>query len=173
MWADRLWRAYGLLLRTLAMVAAGLVALMLVGIAVDVFLRNLFVSGIRGVVEYTEFGLYLSVILVAPWLLHQGQHIRADLLGQFGSGAWLRVVDALAEATGLVVSLIVFWYALWSTIDSYSIGSMVRKAVSFPEWLLIAPLVGVMALLVVEFAFRLRRCLTQSTGRHEDVRSVA
>jgi TRAP-type transport system small permease protein len=170
---DRLWRAYGRLLQVFALASAGLIALMLVGITLDVFLRNLLVTGIRGIVEYTEFGLYLATVLAAPWLLHAGQHIRADLLGQFGAGAWLRVVDSLADALGVAVTLVVGWYALQSAIESYAIGSVVRRTVEIPEWMLIAPLVLALALLFGEFVFRLRWSVTHPGERRQDARSIA
>ncbi len=170
---DRLSQAYGHLLWGLAIVAAALIGIMLVGIAADVFLRNVLVSGIRGIVEYTEFGLYLSVILAAPWLLNRGQHIRADLLGQFGPRPLLRVVDVLADALGLAVSAIVAWYALQSAIESYAIGSVVRRTVEIPEWMLIVPLAVAMLLLCGEFVFRLHRSIMHPDARHDDVRSMA
>jgi TRAP-type transport system small permease protein len=170
---ERLWRAYGALLQIFAFLAAGLIAVMLAAITVDVLLRNILVTGIRGIIEYTEFGLYLATILAAPWLLHQGQHIRADLLGQFGSGAWLNVADALADALGIAVSLAVGWYALQSAIESYAIGSMVRRTVEMPEWMLMAPLVLAMALLLGEFIFRLDRSIRRPGERRDDARSIA
>jgi hypothetical protein len=87
--------------------AAALVALMLVGVTLDVILRNVLVTGIPGIVEYTGVGLYLATVFAAPWLLHRGQHIRADLLGQWATGAWLKAVDALGDLIGLLVSLVV------------------------------------------------------------------
>ena len=164
---------YAHLLRGLAMVAAALVALMLVGVTLDVVLRNVLVTGIRGIVEYTEFGLYLATVLAAPWLLHQGQHIRADVLGQWTSGPWLKAVDLFGDLVCLAVSLVVGWYALQSALESQALGSMVRRTVEFPEWWLIALLPVVMTLLAIEFALRLRGTLSSSGARQQDARSVA
>jgi TRAP-type transport system small permease protein len=168
---ERLGRGYGAILQGLAGLAAGLVALMLLGVTADVLLRNLLTSGIRGIVEYTEFGLYLATVLAAPWLLRQGQHIRADLLGQFASGASLKAIDALSDALGLGVSAVVGWYALQSAIESYRLGSVLRRTVEIPEWLLVAPLALSMALLCGEFGVRLRRTLAGQ--RQADTRSAA
>lgn len=151
----QLRRLYGRLLRLLALLSAGVIAAMLVGVTADVLLRNLFVSGILGIVEYTEFGLYLSGILAAPWLLHTGQHIKADLVTQFASAPVTRVADVLTDVLGLAVSLVVGWYALQATIESRAAGSVVRRTVDIPEWLLIAPLGIIMMLLAGEFMIRL------------------
>jgi TRAP-type C4-dicarboxylate transport system permease small subunit len=166
-------RVYGRLLRGFAIGAAAIVALMLVGVTLDVLLRNVLVTGVHGIVEYTEFGLYLATVLAAPWLLHQGHHIRADVMGQWATGVWLKVIDIFADAVGLAVCIVVGWYALQSALESHALGSLVRRTVEFPEWWLIAPLPPVMALLAVEFALRLGRTLTSPSARHQDARSAA
>src|SRR5262245_9682561 len=62
---------------------AVLFAMMLV-ICLDVLLRNVRIApgwiGIAWANEATEYALYLITVLVAPWLLRQGQHIRIDVL---------------------------------------------------------------------------------------------
>jgi TRAP-type transport system small permease protein len=166
-------RAYDGLLWALAATAAGLIGAMLLGITLDVALRNLLVTGINGIVEYTEFGLYLSTVLAAPWLLRQGQHIRADLLGPWLKGAPLRLLDAAADLLGVGVSLVVAWYALATARESFALGSLVRRTVEFPEWWLIAPLPPVMLLLALEFLRRLALTLTAPGARPSDARAVS
>lgn len=167
----RLRTLYGRLLECFALMAAGLVGAMLVGVTGDVLLRNLLVSGILGIVEYTEFGLYLSGILAAPWLLREGQHIKADLITQFASGPLAVGAEILSDVLGLAVSLTVGWYALQATLESRALGSVVRRTVEIQEWWLIAPLAIVMMLLAGEFLIRLARAL--GTARADGVRAEA
>jgi TRAP-type C4-dicarboxylate transport system permease small subunit len=148
-------RVYGRLQEGLAVLAAAILAVMLLGVTADVILRNVLVAGIRGVVEYTEFGLYLSGVLAAPWLLRQGQHIRADLISQFGPANLAHLLDVISEALGFLVTSVIGWYAAVSARESHAIGSAVRRTVEIPEWWLIAPLAFVMALLAGEFLLRL------------------
>src|SRR5204863_164745 len=53
-------------------------------ICLDVLLRNVhIVPGMLGIAwanEATEYALYLITVLVAPWLLRRGQHIRIDVV---------------------------------------------------------------------------------------------
>lgn len=140
---------------------------MLLAITADVLLRNIFVTGIRGIVEYTEYGLYLATVLAAPALLRSGQHIRVDLLGQFGSGAILKIVDVFSDLLGLVTTFVVGWYAVKSTIDSYMVGSVIRRTIDIAEWVFIAPLDLSLVLLFGEFGFRLIDSLRKLPFRSE------
>jgi TRAP-type C4-dicarboxylate transport system permease small subunit len=170
---DRAWRGLGLLLHGVALVGALVLAAMLVGIAADVVLRNAAGSGVRGIVEYTEFGLYLSTVLAAPWLLHRGSHIRADILTTVLPPRAANVVDALGDALGAAVCAAVGWYAFRAMEQSRGLGSMVRRTVTFPEWWLSAPLVPAMALLALVFLLRLARVVARPGERREDARSIA
>jgi TRAP-type C4-dicarboxylate transport system permease small subunit len=161
---ERFYNAYGIALSGGAVLSSVILGITLVMVTLDVLLRNLFVSGILGVIEYTEMGLYVATVLTAPWLLREGQHIKVDLLSQFGPEPLARIADVLSDILGLVVMAIVGWYAFLSMRDSYLAGSVMRRSINFPEWLLLLPLVISMALLAGEFLLHL--CLSISNLRH-------
>src|SRR3982074_155796 len=81
---DRLESAYGKLLEAFALAACALVFGMTLMICADVFLRNVrIIPGMVGLEwsnEISEAMLYLITMLVAPWLLRRGQHIRVDIV---------------------------------------------------------------------------------------------
>src|SRR6266850_3830436 len=81
---QRLSALFGRLLSALALAGCGVLFAMMLVICLDVLLRNVrIVPGMRGVSwanEATEYALYLITMLVAPWLLRRGQHIRIDVL---------------------------------------------------------------------------------------------
>ena len=71
---------YGRLLNACGIVAAIVILAMTALIVTDVALRNLAGTVIRGSVELTEYALFLSTMMAAPWLLRHGRHIRIDIL---------------------------------------------------------------------------------------------
>ena len=103
-------------------------------------------------------------MLIIPWLLFRAEHVRLDLLTNTLSSGALRVLDRVASAVGLVVSLVVVWYAVRVIADSMEIGAMVVKSLVFPEWWLFVPVPLSFGLMAIECARRLLR-----PGAHEAV----
>jgi TRAP-type C4-dicarboxylate transport system permease small subunit len=163
---------FGRLLATLA--AAGcltLFAVMLI-ICVDVFLRNVnLVPGLRSVPwanEVTEYALYLITMLVAPWLLRQGQHIRIDVLLRVMPPRLAWYCEWASDAIALACCLVMSFAGLKATLASLAIGSMVIKTLVVPEWWLLAPLQVCFALLAVEILFRMARLYAIEPGPRDD-----
>lgn len=134
-----------------ALVIGGCVAL----VCYDVLMRNLGFRSLTWVVEVTEYALPLSTFLAAPWLLYRAEHVRLDLLQQMCSPETLQRIERLAALIGLVVSLVICWYALAAIRDARAIGALVMKTLVFPEWWLFIPLLASFALLAVESGRRL------------------
>ncbi len=167
-------RLYGLLLAAPAAVAGALVLGMVLLITASIAQRALTGAEIAGTVELTEIGLYLSTVLAAPWLLHQGQHIRVDLLGSALPRGPARLLEAASDLLGLAVCLVLFWVSWNAAAQSAATGALVRRTLTYPEWWLIAPLPLCFALLAGEFVLRLLRLVTDPTApRRDETRSVA
>lgn len=167
-------RLYGMLLAVPAALAGALVLGMVLLITASVTRRALTGAEIPGSVELTEIGLFLSAVLAAPWLLHKGQHIRADLLGPALPRAAARLLEAASDLLGLVVCLVLAWVS-WGTMqDALATGGVVRRTITYPEWWLSAPVAPVFALLAGEFLFRLLRLAGDpEAARRDEARSVA
>ena len=146
-WYARLMRACG----ALSAATVGAITLL---VCWDVVGRNL---GLRTPVwtnEVTEYALPVATLLAAPWLLWRNQHVRLDLLGMLLSSAAQRRVDRFASLLGLVVCSCMVWYAWAMLDDSRQAGSVVLKALVFPEWWLYVPVPMAFALLALECARR-------------------
>ena len=153
------------------MQACGILAALLIGVSValvcyDVIGRNLGLKSLPWIVEVTEYGLPLITLLAAPWLLFRGEHVRLDLLNNTLALAVLRALDRLAAAVGLVVCLVICWYAVAVIADTKEIGAMVIKSLVFFEWWLFVPVPISFGLMAIECARRLLR-----PGPHEPVSS--
>jgi TRAP-type C4-dicarboxylate transport system permease small subunit len=146
---------------------------MTVMIGADVVSRNLGGGGVPVSNELSEDILYLMTLLVAPWLLRQGQHIRVDIVLRAlpVRAAWL--LEWFGDIVGFFCCLYFVWYGCLITISSYNAGSINIKTLVTPEWWTLAPLPLGFALLAIEFIFRMHRLTSAEIGLRDDAVSVA
>lgn len=154
------------LMRGCGLVAAATVAFITLLVCYDVVGRNLGLPSLVWVNEVTEYALPIATLAAAPWLMWRNQHVRLDLLGALLSPAAQRHVDRVASLLGLVVSAVMVWYAVRMLLDSKQAGSLVMKALVFPEWWLYVPVPIGFALLALECGRRVLfpSGLTEETG---------
>lgn len=138
------------LMRGCGYLAAATVALITLLVCYDVVGRNLGLPSLVWVNEITEYALPIATLAAAPWLMWRNQHVRLDLLGAVLSTSSQRRVDRVASLLGLVISLVMVWYAVRMLLDSRQAGSLVMKALVFPEWWLYVPVPIGFALLALE-----------------------
>ena len=150
-------RLYTGLMKACGAVAAATVGAITLLVCVDVVGRNVGWVPFTWVNEVTEYALPVATLAAAPWLLWRNQHVRLDILGALLSRPAQRHVDRAASALGLVVSLLMAWYAWRMLADSRQAGSLVMKALVFPEWWLYVPVPICFALLSLECARRVWR----------------
>jgi TRAP-type C4-dicarboxylate transport system permease small subunit len=131
----------------------GAVALLVTG---DVVARNVGLGTLPWILEVSEYSLPLATFLIAPWLLARSEHVRMDVVLTAVPPRVARGLELLADVLGLLVCLVFVVYGTKAAWDSAQQGSMVIKAVVFPEWWLYAPVPPCFALLAVEFARRMR-----------------
>src|SRR5262252_11243857 len=74
------FRLNGWLVRTLCALAIALVAAMMLGISAEVILRMFGFPSIIGLIELTEYALFISTFFIAPHLLRTNEHIRVDIV---------------------------------------------------------------------------------------------
>lgn len=146
---------YARLMGLCGSLAALVIGACVVMVCYDVMARNLGLRSLTWVMEVTEYALPLATFLAAPWLLYRQEHVRLDLLQQVCAPAALRRIERLAALIGLVVSLVICWYAIAAIQDARAIGALVMKTLVFPEWWLFLPLLGCFILLALESARRL------------------
>jgi TRAP-type C4-dicarboxylate transport system permease small subunit len=145
---------YAWLMRACGGLSAATIGAITLLVCWDVVGRNLGLRPPGWTNEVTEYALPVATLLAAPWLLWRNQHVRLDLLGMVLSPAAQRRVDRMASALGLVVSACMVWYAWRMLLDSQQAGSLVLKALVFPEWWLYMPVPAAFALLALECARR-------------------
>ena len=163
---ERLFNAF-------ATLAALILLAMVVVVTADILLRNTLGTGFAWSNEVTEYALYLTTLLTAPWLLRRGQHVRLDIILTLVPArvAWL--MEAAGDVLGFLVSLVLVRYGAAMTLDSAQLGAITIKNLVFPEWWLLAPLPITFALLAIEFVFRFLRLISGERSRRVEATSVS
>lgn len=169
--------AFGRLLAALALLGCGVMFAMMLVIVADVALRNIAVPGMpRGLDwsnEVSETMLYLTTVLVAPWLLRQGQHIRVDILLTALPRRLAWSLEWVGDSLGLACCLFMAWYGTKATWASWASGSLNIKTLVTPEWWSLAPLPAMFVLLSIEMVFRMKRLHEGERGPRRDAVSAA
>jgi TRAP-type C4-dicarboxylate transport system permease small subunit len=164
---------FGRLLDGMMLVACLLLLFMTLLIGADVGLRNLRLGSIAWSNEVSEYILYLVTLLVAPWLLRQGQHIRVDIMLRAipKKLAWL--LEWLGDALGLACSAYFVWYGWKVMAASYASGAISIKTLVLPEWWLMVPMPLAFACVSLEFVFRMWRLARSERGPRADAVSAS
>ena len=169
---NRLSNALGRLFDVLAATAALILLAMVLLVTADIVLRNTARIGFPWANEVTEYALYLTTLLTAPWLLRRGQHVRIDMVLVLVPPRVAWAFEAIADIVGFAASLVLIWYGTSMTLQSARLSSLTIKNLVFPEWWLLWPLPFCFALLALEFAFRFQRLMAAPRTRRIEATSV-
>jgi TRAP-type C4-dicarboxylate transport system permease small subunit len=169
---SRLSSLFGRLFDVLAALAALLLLAMVLLVTADIVLRNTARVGFPWANEVTEYALYLTTLLTAPWLLRRGQHVRIDMMLVLVPPRLAWLCEATADLLGLAASLVLVWYGTAMTLQSARLSSLTIKNLVFPEWWLLWPLPVCFALLALEFVFRFHRLMGAPRTRRIEATSV-
>jgi len=150
-------KLYRALMHTCGVLAALLIGVIVVLVCYDVIGRNLGLKSLPWIVEVTEYALPLITLLAAPWLLFRAEHVRLDLLNNTLPPSALQALDRVASLVGLVVCVVIVWYAFKVIADTRAIGAMVMKSLVFPEWWLFVPVPLSFGLMAFECGRRILR----------------
>jgi TRAP-type C4-dicarboxylate transport system permease small subunit len=164
--------AFGRLLDALAVAAALILLAMVALVTADILLRNIASIGISWANEVTEYALYATTLLVAPWLLRRGQHVRIDLILTMVPARIAWGMEVATDILGFATCMVMVRYGWVMTVDSARLGAITIKNLVFPEWWLLAPLPATFALLGIEFIFRFARLMQGSQTGSLDATSV-
>ena len=156
----RLNDLFGILLEGFALLGCALLFAMMVMICADVGLRTFGVGSVPWSNEVSEYILYISTFIAAPWLLRWGKHVRLDLVLRALPTHLGWLMEWLVDLVGIAVCATLTVAGLRILLSSQANGNIVLKTLSFPEWWLMIPIPVTFFLLTIEFMFRLYRLST-------------
>jgi TRAP-type C4-dicarboxylate transport system permease small subunit len=143
----------GWLVRILCVLAIVVVAAMAIGVSAEVILRIFGFPSIIGLIELTEYGLFISTFFMAPHLLRTNEHIRVDIAMSRVNPAAARQVEYGVLAAIIAVSIVTGVVGSAILVNSAREGTLLFKDLIIPKWWLdwVIPLTSsVMALQALE-----------------------
>jgi TRAP-type transport system small permease protein len=164
-----LFRLNGWLVHALCVLAVALIAAMMLGISAEVILRMFGFPSIIGLIELTEYALFISTFFVAPHLLRTNEHIRVDIVMSRADPDVAKWVECGVLLMIMLISLVTGVVATLIMLRSAREATLVFKDLIFPQWWLdwIIPLTSVALLLqALEMLVTLYR--TPHPPRHHD-----
>jgi TRAP-type transport system small permease protein len=150
-------RALDTTVSSLGLVAALSLLLLPALITADVLMRFLRFGNIKWVVDVSEYILFLSTYLAAPWLLRLGLHVRIDVLLAVSPPALARRFEQLLDATGVLICGTLTYYGFAAALDAYQLGLKQYKTITVPDWPFHVVFTVAMLLMSIEFVRRIAR----------------
>ncbi len=162
------WRILLAVHERLITILGNLVGLIIAAVAIlislEVFMRNTGLGGIDWLNEAIEYSFYVGTFAAAPWALHQGAHVRVDLVLNLLPKRAAVAVEKLADAVGAGICLVLVYYGIQSVLHAYVSNSIQYKTLAVPEWPLFAVVPICALLLAVEFVARFARAAQVDDG---------
>jgi len=124
----------GWLVRILCVIAVLVIAVMAIGVSAEVILRLFSFPSIVGLIELTEYGLFISTFFMAPHLLRTNEHIRVDIAMSRADPATARRVEYVVLAMIIAVSAITGFVGTVILIGNIRQGTLIFKDLIIPRW---------------------------------------
>jgi len=96
----------------------------------------------------SEYTMLYATLFGAPWVLHRAEHVQVTALVAVFPRASRKTLSRVMSVIGMVVCLIVAWYALRVTLNAQGLEI---RSFEMPKWVLYAPLPLGFLLLAIEF----------------------
>src|SRR5450432_2963722 len=117
----------GWLVRILCVVAVVVIAVMAIGVSAEVILRMFSFPSIVGLIELTEYGLFISTFFMAPHLLRTNEHVRVDIVMSRVNPANTRRVEYFVLGAMIAVSVVTGAVGTLTLINSIREGTLIFK----------------------------------------------
>lgn len=157
-------RIYLFIVNSLAVIAMSMLALLVFLIGGEAIMRTLHLPFIVGVVEMSEYALYMMALLAAPWLLHNNGHLAVTVAIDFLPRKLRSAAALLTWVLGLCAVSVTFWIGVVLFMQSYRSGQMIFRDLIIKDWLLQWQVPLAMALMILEFLGRIVSMALPSTG---------
>lgn len=146
-----LLRVYDGVIVALTFMAGVSVAVILLLVLIDVTSRELFGNSLRFAIPIVEYGLLYFAMFAAPYLVRQKGHVYVEAaVSQLPAGG-RRVAEKLAYLVCIIATGIFAYISFDIFFDRIGGTQLDIRGISFPNWIIIAPLGPCYALVATEF----------------------
>ena len=85
--------------------------------------------------EVTEYGLFASTFIAAPWVLHMGGHVKVDIFLKIFPEDISNIIQKYINIFGFIICGILFIFSFRATFDAWSIELFIASLLSFKFFL--------------------------------------
>ena len=165
--------AFDRLLALTGVIPGVIVAALAIGVAAEVFARNIGITGFYWMLEAVEYGLLTLTMVGAAYVLSIGRHVTVDLVLNALPGRLRRQFRIGIDAVIVAVALIIVYYGIVTAHLAYVEDSTLFKSFDIKEWIPAAVVPVGMSLFAVEairqlvISIRRRNDETDEDGREK------
>lgn len=160
----RLNRAFDRLLSGLEYLPGAIIGIIALAIGFDVLTRNFGFVGIRGLIEATEYGLFLLTFLGVASVMRRGGHVSVEIFVESLPAPLRKAATTLALVLNAVIALGLVWGAWLGGRNAWESNSHIYKNFVVAEWLLLAVVFLGATLLAIECLRQLVRNLVSGAA---------
>lgn len=157
-------KAFDRLLEFTGVIPGVIVALLAIGVASEVFARNLGLTGFYWMLEAVEYGLLTLTMVGAAYVLSIGRHVTVDLIVTLLPHRTKRIFAIGINGVTVAVSAIIVYYGIDAVHLAYTEDSTLYKSFDIKEWVPMAVVPGGMTLFLIEAIRQLVRSITGHEG---------
>jgi len=121
----------------LSLFAGILIIYIMLSVTAEVATRY-FLGGMMGwVIEVSEYSLLFITFLATAWVLKREGHVKMDLVLRRLNPRTQSLLNIITSIIGALICLIVAWYGVKVTWNSYQIGYVMAKPLRPPQFLIL------------------------------------
>ncbi len=102
-------------------------------------------------VEVVEYMLFLIAFLGTTWVLRNKSHISVTILVEHLRPTARRYCNLFSSVMGILISIVIFWYAIKTTWDCCVTDVRVVKTYALPKWPFLSFIALGYLLMLIEF----------------------
>ena len=144
-------KAYYKLILSLAVIGGVLLAVVFVGIILDVTIRSIGFYSLQWYSAVAEYSLFFCTMFAAPFLVRHKGHVVVESLRLAMPVMVKAVVAKVVYAVCIILSLLFVYYGLLEVIDAIKTGEEDLRSIDMPKWLLMIPFPIGFSLIAIEF----------------------
>jgi len=148
---DVIFKIYNGLIIGLAIVAGLMLALIFVGIVVDVSIRTVGFNSLQWFSAMAEYCLLFSTMCAAPWLVRIKGHVVVESLTLAVTPAVRWVMAKCVYVVCIFLSLLFVYYGFIEMVGAFQTGELDLRSIDMPKWILYAPFPLGFSLIAIEF----------------------
>ncbi len=148
---NAVYKVYDGLIVGLAILAGVMLAVIFVGIILDVSIRTIGFNALQWYSAIAEYCLLFSTMLGAPWLVRRKGHVVVESLTLAMPPAVRTIMAKFAYLVCIALSLLFAYYGFVEMVEAIGSQELDLRSIDMPKWILYVPFPLGFSLVAIEF----------------------